>query len=54
MASRILCLASLDLSLQKERTLHEGVRLQFRFDVYNSLNHASFDLPGRIGLSVAS
>jgi hypothetical protein len=41
-------LASLDLSLQKEGTLHEGVKLQFRLDVYNSLNHANFDLPGRI------
>lgn len=41
-------LASLDLSLQKEGTIHEGVRLQFRFDVYNSLNRANFDLPGRI------
>ena len=41
-------LTSLDLSLQKEGTLHEGVRLQFRFDVYNSLNHTNFDLPGRI------
>jgi hypothetical protein len=41
-------LASLDLSLQKEETIHERIRLQFRLDVYNSLNHANFDLPGRI------
>jgi len=41
-------LASLDLSLQKEGTLHERAKLQFRLDVYNSLNHTNFDLPGRI------
>ena len=41
-------LATLDLSLQKEETLFERVRLQFRLDVYNSLNHANFNLPGRI------
>ena len=41
-------LATLDLSLQKDQTLHERLKLQFRFDVYNSLNHANFSLPGRI------
>jgi hypothetical protein len=41
-------LASLDLSLQKEGAIHEGLKLQFRLDIYNSLNHANFDLPGRI------
>jgi carboxypeptidase family protein len=41
-------LASLDLSLQKDVTLHEGLKLQFRCDAYNSLNHPNFDLPGRI------
>jgi Carboxypeptidase regulatory-like domain len=41
-------LADLDLSLQKEQVLHDRVRLQLRFDVYNSLNHANFALPGRI------
>ncbi len=41
-------LASLDLSLQKEGTLRERLKLQFRVDLYNSLNHANFDLPGRI------
>jgi hypothetical protein len=41
-------LADLDVSLQKEETLYERARLQFRFDVYNSLNHANFALPGRI------
>jgi hypothetical protein len=41
-------LITLDLSLQKEQTLYERLKLQFRFDVYNSLNCANFNLPGRI------
>ena len=41
-------LTTLDLSLQKEGSLYERIRLQFRLDVYNSLNHANFNLPGRI------
>ena len=41
-------LASLDLSLQKEGRLKERCKLQFRLDLYNSLNRANFDLPGRI------
>jgi hypothetical protein len=44
-------LATLDFSLQKEGTLHERLKLQFRLDVYNvynSLNRANFNLPGRI------
>jgi hypothetical protein len=41
-------LASLDLSLQKEGLLFERLKLQFRIDAYNSLNHPNFDLPGRI------
>jgi len=39
-------LTDVDLSLQKEGTLHESLKLQFRFDVYNCLNHPNFDLPG--------
>jgi hypothetical protein len=41
-------LAALDLSVQKEEPLRERARIQFRFDVYNSLNHPNFNLPGRI------
>jgi hypothetical protein len=41
-------LATVDLSLQKEGVLYERLKLQFRVDVYNSLNHPNFDLPGRI------
>jgi hypothetical protein len=41
-------LETLDLSLQKEVPLHEGLTLQFRCDEYNSLNHPNLNLPGRI------
>ncbi len=41
-------LTGLDVSLQKEATLYERLRLQLRLDAYNSLNHANFNLPGRI------
>lgn len=41
-------LATVDLSLQKEGTLHERLKLQFRFDLYNSFNYGNLNLPGRI------
>ena len=41
-------LIGLDVSLQKEATLYERLKLQFRVDAYNSLNHPNFGLPGRI------
>jgi len=41
-------LSELDLSLQKEGTLRENLRMQFRFDIFNALNHANLNLPGRI------
>ncbi|MCU1343078.1 MAG: TonB-dependent receptor, partial [Candidatus Acidoferrum typicum] len=41
-------LSELDLSLQKEGTLRENLRMQFRFDVFNALNHPNLNLPGRI------
>ena len=41
-------LVDLDLSLQKEETLHENLKLQFRFDVFDALNHPNLNLPGRI------
>jgi hypothetical protein len=37
-----------DLSLQKQVTLRDQVKLQFRLDAYNALNHSNFNLPGRI------
>jgi len=41
-------LIDLDVSLQKEATLYERLKLQIRLDAYNSLNHPNFNLPGRI------
>jgi len=41
-------LIDLDLSLQKEATLHERLKLQFRVDAYNSMNRPNFNLPGRL------
>lgn len=41
-------LASFDLSVQKEEPIHDRARIQFRFDLYNALNHPNFNLPGRI------
>ena len=41
-------LAGFDFSVQKEERLYDRASIQFRFDVYNSLNHPNFNLPGRI------
>jgi carboxypeptidase family protein len=41
-------LEDLDVSLQKEAALHESLKLQFRFDVFNALNHPNLNLPNRI------
>ena len=41
-------LVNLDLSLQKSWSVHENQNLQFRWDVFNALNHPNFNLPGRI------
>ena len=41
-------LENLDLSLQKEWISREHFTLQFRFDAFNALNHANFNVPGRI------
>ena len=41
-------LANLDLSLQKKWSLRENRALEFRVDAFNALNHANFNLPGRI------
>jgi len=41
-------LTEMDLSLQKEGVLRENLRMQFRFDVFNALNHPNLNLPGRI------
>ena len=41
-------LFGLDVSLQKEQAIFESFKVQFRFDVYNAMNHPNFSLPGRI------
>jgi len=41
-------LLDLDASLQKEAVVREWMKVQFRFDVFNVLNHPNFNLPGRI------
>lgn len=41
-------LVGLDVSMQKEETIFERLKLQFRVDAYNALNHPNFNLPGRI------
>jgi hypothetical protein len=41
-------LANVDLSLQKSWSLRENEAIQFRWDVFNALNHPNFNLPGRI------
>jgi hypothetical protein len=41
-------LEDLDLSLQKEGALYESLKLQFRLDVFDTLNHPNLNLPNRI------
>ncbi len=36
-----------DMTLQKTAVLSNGVRFQFRWDVFNVLNRANFDVPNR-------
>ena len=43
--------ANVDASLQKEWVLENGTRLEFRWEVFNLLNHANFDLPNRIAFT---
>jgi len=41
-------LFDIDTSLQKEFSLYESMKLQFRFDAFDLLNRPNFNLPGRI------
>jgi carboxypeptidase family protein len=42
-------LVDLDVSLQKDFALPlESSKLQFRFDMFNALNHPNFNVPGRV------
>ena len=40
-------LANLDMSLQKDLMFSNGTRLEFRWEVFNVLNRANFDVPNR-------
>jgi hypothetical protein len=44
-------LANCDMSLQRNFALTEHQRLEFRWEVFNVLNHPNFDVPGRIAFS---
>ncbi len=44
-------LAEFDLSLQKDLLLKEPLRLQFRAEAYNLLNHPNFNIPNRIAFT---
>lgn len=44
-------LEEFDFSLQKEIPLRERVRLQFRAEAYNLLNHPNFNIPNRIAFT---
>ena len=42
-------LSQLDLTLQKNFTVYEGVKAEFKADAYNILNHPNFANPGTCG-----
>jgi hypothetical protein len=44
-------LTNIDVSLQRDFVLREDHRLEFRWEVFNVLNHPNFDVPGRIAFS---
>ncbi len=44
-------LQEFDFSLQKDIVLREPLRLQFRAEAYNLLNHANFNIPNRIAFT---
>jgi hypothetical protein len=43
--------ADIDMTVQKTAALRNGVRLQFRWDVFNVLNRANFDVPNRVAFT---
>ena len=47
-------ITNLDFSVSKETRITEQVRLQFRAEFFNILNHPNFGLPGGIGGSAAA
>jgi hypothetical protein len=43
--------ADVDASVQKDVTLGRGTRLQFRWEIFNLLNHVNFDVPNRVAFT---
>lgn len=43
--------ATVDMGLQKDVSLAGGSRLQFRWEVFNVLNRANFDVPNRVAFT---
>jgi len=44
-------LEEFDLSIAREIPLHESVKLQFRAEAYNALNHPNFGIPNRMAFT---
>ena len=44
-------LSNIDMSLQRTFDLPGEQRIEFRWEVFNVLNHPNFDVPGRIAFS---
>ena len=43
--------ADIDMTLQKTAALASGRQIQFRWDVFNVLNRANFDVPNRVAFT---
>ncbi len=43
--------ADVDIGVQKNAALANGVQLQFRWEIFNLLNHPNFDVPNRVAFS---
>src|SRR5262249_36369293 len=44
-------LSNIDMSLQRNFAIRDERRIEFRWEVFNLLNHPNFDVPGRIAFS---
>ena len=43
--------ANIDASVQKDVEFDNGTRLQFRWEIFNIMNHTNFDVPNRIAFT---